>query len=221
MSADIQSRVAAIATRISAAALAAGRDPSEVTLLAASKRQTADSVRAAQRAGVTVFGENYVQELVGKATELPDVEWHFIGHLQRNKVKVLAPHIGMLHTLDSARLARTLNQHAPMAVLIQVNIGQEASKAGVPPAEALALARTIVEECGDLELRGLMTIPPADDNPARWYAAMALLRSEISSALDHPLPELSMGMSGDLEQAIAHGSTIVRVGSAIFGVRSG
>ena len=220
MSAGIQSRVAAIQARSCAAALASGRDPSSVTLLAASKRHSVQSIREAHAAGVVVFGENYVQELVGKATELPEVEWHFIGHLQRNKVKQLAPHISMLHTLDSARLARALNQHAPMAVLIQINIGQEATKAGVHPADALALARLVTNECENLDLRGLMTIPPADGEPERWYAAMALLRGELSITLGIPLPELSMGMSGDLEQAIAHGSTIVRVGRAIFGARS-
>jgi len=225
----------AILQRMHAACEAAGRDPSTVRLLAASKTRTAEDVQEAIATGHRLFGENRAQELRDKSAALlghrPVPEWHFIGPLQRNKVRNVVGVASLIHAIDSLKLAREVSKRAvllrergqltdPVGVLIEVNIGAEESKAGVPPTEALALARQ-VDALPELEVRGLMCIPPAVADPteaAPYFSAMASLAAAgRAEGLD--LQELSMGMSGDFEVAIAHGATIVRVGTALFGDR--
>ncbi len=205
--------------RVRQAAERNNRNPNEISILAASKRRSPAEIRAAADAGIALFGENYVPELLDKAAAFDDLSWHFIGHLQRNKARRLAGRIAMLHTLDTVRLADTLERVAPgLDVLLQVNIGAEATKSGVPPPDIEALARHVTEQCPALRLRGLMTIPPPSD-PHKWLSAMQRLRDETEQTVGIALPELSMGMSSDLEVAIGCGATIVRVGSALFGPR--
>jgi len=216
----IAQRVQAVIERVHRAADAARRDPDEITILAASKRQSTDAITAAAEAGIRVFGENYVPELLEKAGALPDITFHFIGHLQRNKAKRLVPHIAMLHTVDTPRLATALHKlNAGLEVLLQVNIGGEETKSGVLPADLATLAGHLINSCPGVRLTGLMTIPPPGD-PQRWLPAMRRLRDETEQSLGIALPHLSMGMSGDLEQAIANSATIVRVGTAVFGPRT-
>ena len=200
--------------RIARACDAAGRDPESVTLVAVSKRHPADAIRAAMDAGQTRFGENYAQELAAKAAEIEGARWHMIGHLQRNKVKLLAPHRAVIETVDSARLAREIDKRAigPTDVLLQVDVAHEASKSGCHVDELPALIDA-VRPLANVRLRGLMTIPPAGEDPRPHFAALRRL------AEAHDLPDLSMGMSGDLEVAVEEGATIVRVGTAIFGPR--
>jgi len=207
--------------RIQTARITAGRSD-EVTLLAASKTRTLDEIDQAAAAGVRVFGENYARDFQDKASQRPDLEWHFIGHLQRNKAKLVVPYVHTLHTLDRAALADTLESllDRQMRVLIQVNVAQEATKSGCEVDEALALARHVHERCPHLLLTGLMTMPPPNEDASSVFDALRTLRDSLAQALATPLPVLSMGMSGDLEAAIASGSTLVRVGSALFGPRS-
>lgn len=205
------------------AAEAAGRSPADITVLAASKTRTIEEVQAACDAGIQSFGENYVPELVHKAPAVPNVDWHFIGNLQRNKAQKLIRHISLLHTLDRTRLANHLNrllmEDSTLDVLIQVNVSGEESKAGCTVDELPVLAEHIVQHCSRLNLRGLMTIPPPQMDPTQFYTSLSELRSALEHRLSHPLPHLSMGMSGDLKEAISCGATIVRIGSAIFGPR--
>jgi pyridoxal phosphate enzyme (YggS family) len=225
----VASNLADVRRRIEQAATAAGRDPVGVTLVAVSKTKSADLVREAYAAGQRAFGENYAQELAAKAEALSDlagIEWHFIGHLQTNKARVVAAHAHVVHTLDSAavarelgkRAARALNGGAGLPVLIEVNIGGEAQKAGASPSEIDEVLLAVREQ-PSLALRGLMTVPPAGDPAAarRVFETLVSLRNLHGGA--PVLPDLSMGMSEDLEIAIACGATIVRVGTAIFGDR--
>lgn len=220
----IAGRLAAVRAHIEAAAARAGRPGRSVTLVAVSKTKPEAAIREAYAAGQRDFGENYVQELAAKAaalSDLPDIRWHLIGPLQRNKVKQVVPLISLLHTVDRAALAEEIEKRAAAAsrvvpVLIEVNVGGEASKAGCAPGDAAALA-DVVRSLPHLELRGLMTIPPdtGDREQARpFFAALRSLGAAIGGAL-----ELSMGMSHDHEIAIEEGATIVRVGTAIFGSR--
>ena len=212
--------------RIRRAALAANRDPGAVRLIAVSKTKPASCIREAYAAGQRDFGENYAQELHEKARELsdlPDLRWHFIGHLQSNKAKMVAPIAHVIHSVDSASLVRELERRlasggrSPMEVLVEVNVGGEAQKHGVSP-ESLATLLDLVHEAPHLRLKGLMTIPPNDPERARRaFADLAALREKHGGAAR--LPELSMGMSQDLDDAIAGGATMVRVGTAIFGER--
>ena len=224
----IATALAQVRARIERAALAAGRDPAQVKLVAVSKTKGPDLVRKAYAAGQRAFGENYAQELAAKApalADLPDIEWHFIGHLQTNKARVVAAHAHVVHTVDSAAVARELGKRvarelraAPMPVLVEVNVGGEAQKAGAAPGDIEEVVRAVHEQ-PSLVVRGLMTMPPAGDPAAarRVFETLATLRNlHGGPAL---LPELSMGMSEDLEVAIACGATIVRVGTAIFGER--
>jgi pyridoxal phosphate enzyme (YggS family) len=222
---DIGSRLDAVRTRIAAAARSGGRDPSEVRLVAVSKTKDAASIRLAHAAGQRDFGENYAQELVKKAAELEDLRdlrWHFIGHLQRNKAKIVAPVASVVHTVDSARLAEELGKRAPqrLPVLVEVNVGAEDQKSGCREA-VLGAVLDAVEKEPQLRLTGLMTVPPASDEPdasRRFFDELARLRDAHGGP--RRLPDLSMGMSHDLEEAIRAGATIVRVGTAIFGARS-
>jgi pyridoxal phosphate enzyme (YggS family) len=223
----IATRLAETRARIASAAASCGRDPSTVRLVAVSKTKPAAAIREGYVAGQRDFGENYAQELAQKAEELRDLEgivWHFIGHLQSNKARVVAPIASLVHTVDSASLARELAKRAStaharrLAVLVEVNVGGEAQKHGCAPSGIGALLDAIAAE-DKLELRGLMTIPPPDlELAARAFDELVMLRDRHGGA--HVLPELSMGMSDDLELAVSRGATLVRVGTAIFGARS-
>jgi len=225
----IAANLQAVHRRIAAAAQQAGRVAADVTLLAVSKTFPADAVRAAFDAGQRAFGENYVQEGADKIGQLADlrdaISWHFIGPLQSNKTRVVAERFDWVHAVDRLRIAERLSAQRPaglppLQVCLQVNISGEASKSGVTPAEVPALARAVVALPG-LRLRGLMAIPePAADAAAqrRPFAAMrALLETLRAQGLD--VDTLSMGMSADMEAAIAEGATLVRIGTAIFGGR--
>jgi pyridoxal phosphate enzyme (YggS family) len=219
--AHIAANLAEIRARIAAAAHSATRDATEVTLVAVAKTHPAEAVEAALAAGQTVFGENRVQEAQGKYPELrhrfPDLRLHLIGPLQTNKVKDAVALFDAIESVDREKLARALaaemsRQNRHPQLFIQVNIGEELQKAGIPPRETDAFVRLCRDELG-LGIAGLMCIPPADRQPAPYFA---LLR-EIARRND--LRALSMGMSGDYETAIRLGATLVRVGTAIFGVR--
>lgn len=224
---SVAGRLAEVHARIDRAAQAAGRSPAGVKLIAVSKTKPAEAIREAYAAGQRAFGENYAQELSAKAealADLADIEWHFIGHLQTNKAKVAAKCAHVVHTIDSAALARELGKRAgkerssPLSVLIEVNLGGEPQKAGATPSE-IAEVMASVRAQPSLALCGLMTVPPAGDLDAarRTFETLALLRNLHGGAA--VLPELSMGMSEDLEVAIACGASYVRVGRAIFGER--
>jgi len=220
-------RLASVLARIESAARQAGRDPSEVTLLAVSKQQPAGLVRAAAAAGQRQFGENYVQEALAKLESLRDLPlvWHFIGQLQANKTRDVAVAFQWVHTLARAKIAARLSAHrphyaGPLDVLLQVRLAEEDGKGGVAPAQVPALAE-IVAGLPRLRLRGLMCIPPPPGDEALGRAPFRRLR-ELALDLNrggHSLDTLSMGMSADLEAAVAEGATIVRVGTAIFGPR--
>lgn len=224
----IAANLQAVRARIDAACRAAGRDPGAVALLAVSKTFGADAVRAAHAAGQRDFGENYIQEALDKIAALRalPLQWHCIGPIQSNKTRLVAEHFDWAHTLDRLKIAERLSAQrpdgrAPLNVCIQVNIDAGASKSGVAPAEALALAHAVAA-LPRLRLRGLMTIPePAPDfDAARAVHARAKALFDQLNAAGLGLDTLSMGMSADLEAAIAAGSTMVRVGTAIFGARA-
>lgn len=221
---DLPARLLEVRVGVERAALRAGRDPRSVQLLAISKAQPVQKIRAAYAAGQREFGESYAQELKAKAAELIDLaalRWHFVGHLQSNKAKLIAPIVASVHSVDSEALGRELIKRAPggrMRALIEVNIGSESQKGGVVPQGTLELARALLAVPG-LELIGLMCVPPAELPARPAFARLRQLRDSIATSLGHPLPELSMGMSSDFEEAIEEGSTIVRVGTAIFGSR--
>ena len=225
----IASNLQDIQGRIRAATLAAGREPASVRLVAVSKTRPAGDVIQACQAGQVVFGENYVQELVAKAAEVPEaVEWHFIGHLQSNKVKQLAGLVSMIHSIDRFTLAEEVSrQWAKLGrccdILVQVNLSGEATKSGTTEAEALHLVRAI-SILPHVRIRGLMTMPPFFDDPeaARPFFAELMRLSQRIEAEGTPgveMQELSMGMSGDFEAAIQEGATLVRIGTSIFGTR--
>ena len=214
--------------RIARAAVAAGRDPAGVRLLAVSKTWPAESVREAAAAGQRAFGENYVQEGVAKVEALADLglEWHFIGQLQSNKTRLVANRFSWVHSIDRLKIAERLAEQRdvhlpPLNVCIQVNVSGEASKSGVAPADLPELARAVAS-LPRLRLRGLMAIPEPTPDVALQrarFASLRMLRDELNAA-GLGLDTLSMGMSDDLEAAIAEGSTMVRVGTAIFGARA-
>lgn len=226
--AGVAERLRAIQVRVEAAAARAGRDPASVILIAVSKTQSVQAVQEAVDAGARVLGENYVQEMLAKQDEVSGAQWHFIGHLQSNKAREVVGRVALVHSVDRARLADALSRRSVEAdvetqVLIEVNVGGEASKSGVAPEEALDLARHISALAG-IKLRGLMTIPPRVEDPEESrgaFRALAALAREIDAAhLDGVVMDvLSMGMSGDFEVAIEEGATHVRVGTAIFGPR--
>ncbi|MBL0285095.1 MAG: YggS family pyridoxal phosphate-dependent enzyme [Zoogloea sp.] len=221
-------RLQNLATRIADAAVAAGCDPAMVRLLAVSKTWPADSVREAAAAGQHAFGENYVQEGVAKVDELAGLglEWHFIGPLQSNKTRLVANRFSWVHSIDRLKIAERLSEQRdvhlpPLEVCIQVNVSGEASKSGVAPPDLPELARAVAV-LPRLRLRGLMTIPEPTPDVALQrarFASLRAMRDELNAA-GLALDTLSMGMSDDLEAAIAEGSTLVRVGTAIFGSRS-
>jgi len=220
-------QVRLVRNRIETATRDAGRSVDSVTLLGVSKGQSANSIRAVAEAGVRDIGESYLQEALGKIEELKDlpVTWHFIGRVQANKTRVIAGHFDWVHGVERLKIAERLSEqrpfHAPpLNVCLQVNIGGEESKGGVTVAELPALAAAVAA-LPRLELRGLMCIPPDEDDPTRqrmWFGAMRRALEELNVA-GAGLDTLSMGMSGDFEAAIAEGATIVRIGTALFGER--
>lgn len=210
--------------RIAAACREAGRDPSTVELLAVSKTFPAEAVREVYDAGQRAFGESRQQEAAPKIEALPgDIRWHFIGGLQRNKVRKVLGGFSVIHSVDSLRLAEYLDRVAGEegkrpGVYLEVNVAGEASKGGFTPEELLAAAESL-PAMKHVELLGLMAIPP-EEGARRWFAATRELRDALEVRSGLKLPGLSMGMSGDFEDAVREGSTIVRVGSALFGNRS-
>jgi pyridoxal phosphate enzyme (YggS family) len=228
---ELTARLDRLRDRIRAAASACGRDPASVRLVAVAKTFPADIVRAAAIAGATDIGENYIQEARAKVEALADLNlrWHFIGHLQSNKARQAVRMFDLIHTVDSVHLAAEIDRAAAQIgklqrVLVQVNVGGEDSKSGVPPAEAVPLVESIAR-MKSVQVRGLMTLPPFFDAPDRVRPFFAELRRIAARIRAMNLPgvqmdELSMGMTGDFEAAIAEGATLVRVGTAIFGGRS-
>jgi len=224
---DLAARLESVRARIDAAARAAGRQPSDVALLAVSKTWPADDVRALAALGQHEFGENRAQELLGKAGELADlpVRWHFIGQLQRNKAAAVARLGAVVHTVDRAPLVRVLDragqEHGPVDVLVQVDLGgaagELAARGGAAPDDVRELADLVAASAG-LRLRGLMAVAPRGEEPGPAFERLADLAAVVRA--DHPeAVELSAGMSGDLEAAVAAGATLVRVGTALFGDR--
>ncbi len=224
----VADNLAEVRGRIARAAAAAGRDAASIRLLAVSKTKPAQAIREAYAAGQREFGENYVQELLAKAEELADlagIRWHMIGHLQTNKARQVVRVASVVHTVDSVKLARELGKRAAgesrrVVALVEVNVGGEAQKSGCAPAELDAVLAAVDAEPA-LELAGLMTVPPHSDDPAGarpFFDQLVRLRDAHGGAAR--LPELSMGMTHDLEHAVAAGATIVRVGTAIFGARA-
>lgn len=226
MTTSLASRLTAAQRRLAEAARHAGRDPSTVVLLAVSKTQSADVVQTAYDAGLRAFGENYIQEAMAKQPMLPaDIEWHCIGPVQSNKSKLVAEHFDWCHTVDTLKLAERLNQQRPpvlppLNVCVQLHIGGEDTKSGIGADEVETVAAAIAQ-LPRLRLRGLMTLPPASDDPAeqrRWFAEARAVYERLRAQLSG-IDTLSMGMSGDLEAAITEGSTMIRIGSALFGPR--
>ena len=229
METDISSNVSLIRQRMEVACSRCGRDPRSVRLMAVSKTVAPERIRQALDAGVTLLGENYVQEAREKIPAIGHVaEWHMIGHLQTNKVKYVVNLFDWIHSVDRLELARELDKRAGqnnrrLNVLIEVNVSGEESKSGIEATQALELVRQ-VSLLPHINLCGLMTMPPYSDNPENsrpYFQALRKLRDDISAA-NIPgirMDELSMGMTDDFEVAIEEGATIIRVGRAIFGNR--
>jgi len=223
-------RLERVRSRIALACRRAGRDPASVTLVAVSKTHPPQAVEALARAGQELFGESYVQEAVPKMDALrgQGLRWHFIGRLQKNKVKSIAGRFELVHTVDSIGLAQMLHKKSEalgvrQAVLVQANLAREDAKSGCLPEEALPLAEAVAGLPG-LLLRGVMLMPPWNEDPEAnrgLFARARELRDSLSAALGQALPELSMGMSHDLETAVEEGATLVRVGTDLFGLRQG
>jgi pyridoxal phosphate enzyme (YggS family) len=230
---DFPARLVAVRARVAAACRAAGRDPAEVAILPVTKTFPANAALAAAAAGLRAVGENRVQEGVAKraACAAPGLAWELIGHLQSNKAALAVAHFDRVQSVDSERLLTQLDRAAagrarPFPVLLQVNAGHDPAKFGADPAAAPRLLEVALR-CPHLHVEGLMTVAPLGGTPAataalaaRTFDALRELRDALASRLGVPLRELSMGMSGDLEPAIAAGSTLVRVGAALFGVRA-
>ncbi|HET7504364.1 MAG TPA: YggS family pyridoxal phosphate-dependent enzyme [Kofleriaceae bacterium] len=237
----IAERWAEVNARVAAACERAGRLASEVTIIAVSKTHPVSAIREALAAGATDFGENYAQELAAKQAELAATDagsatlthtalthtalrWHYIGRLQRNKARLVAGRVALVHAVDSVELAEELARRAGAAgqpILLAVNLAGEATKGGVTAATAPDLARALAGVPG-VSLDGLMTMPPPADDAAAsrpYFAGLRALRDRLADELGRPLPVLSMGMSDDFEVAIACGATHVRIGTAIFGAR--
>lgn len=224
----IADNLQAVQARISKAAAAVGRSPESVRLLAVSKTWPLSCVVDAAEAGQRAFGENYVQEGIDKIAAISgrNLEWHFIGPLQSNKTKPVAEHFDWVHSIERLKIAERLSAQrpaylSPLQVCVQVNVSGEASKSGCAPGDSLALCRAVAALPG-LQLRGLMAIPEPVDDPLAQRLPFRQLRqlSEQIRAAGLPLDTLSMGMSHDLEAAVAEGATIVRIGTAIFGERN-
>ncbi|UFQ97452.1 YggS family pyridoxal phosphate-dependent enzyme [Pseudomonas wenzhouensis] len=220
----IAENIAKVGARIREAAQASQRNFADIGLLAVSKTKPADAIREAHAAGVCDFGENYLQEALEKQTQLADLSltWHFIGPIQSNKTRPIAEHFDWVHSVDRLKIAQRLSEQRPahlpaLNICLQVNVSGEDSKSGCSPEELTALARAVVA-LPNLRLRGLMAIPEPTDDVAAQHAAFARLR-QLRDELALNLDTLSMGMSHDLEAAIAEGATWVRIGTALFGAR--
>lgn len=227
----VQENVKTIRSRVASACRRAGRSPEDVTLIAVAKTFSAEMVREAVRAGVTDIGENYVQELLPKREALAGepIRWHFIGHLQSNKVRALVPFVEMIHAVDRLSLAEEINRRAAavgrvLELLVEVNTTGEQSKFGVRPEQTAALVRSLAG-FDHLRIAGLMTIGPFLPDPEGsrpMFRTLRLLREEIASSgqANATMHHLSMGMTGDFEVAIEEGATLLRIGTAIFGPRT-
>ena len=228
---SLAENIAQVKANIAAAAKEVGRDPSEITLVAATKVQTSDTIRQAIAAGITVCGENRVQEMTAHLDDdaYAGAALHFIGHLQTNKVKQVVGRVDLIESVGSAHLLQAIQAQAAKLdlvqdILLEVNIGDEDSKSGAAPAEVLELAR-MAAACPNVRLRGLMAIPPVAEGPLGnrpFFAKMRQLYVDISRKMsdnDTIIDCLSMGMSGDYEDAVREGATLVRVGTALFGPR--
>lgn len=229
---QIKANIMAVQENIAQAACGAGRNPQEITLVAATKTQTTQTIHEAIRAGIAVCGENRVQELTGHLDEggYPNAQIHFIGHLQTNKVKYVVGQVDVIESVGSIRLLDAIHKQGEKLgivqdILLEVNIGEESQKSGFLPSEldeGVAYARSLAH----VRLRGLMAIPPATDNPINtipYFKRMYQLFIDIQGKIDHNKSDidcLSMGMSGDYPQAIEAGATHVRVGTALFGYRT-
>ena len=220
-------RADALGRRIAAACAACGRNPAEVTLLPVTKTHPAAAAEYAARAGFAAVGENRVQEGVEKRAQAPaGLRWELIGHLQSNKARLAATHFDRIQSVDSEKLLVVLDRAAgelgkKLPILLQINAGNDPAKFGADPAEAPRLLETALAR-PHLRLDGLMTIAPLADDPdvaRRTFASLRILRDELAARSGAPLHELSMGMTGDLEAAVREGSTLVRIGTALFGPR--
>jgi pyridoxal phosphate enzyme (YggS family) len=224
---QLAAQLAAVQRQIAQAAVQAGRDPATVRLVAVSKTHPAESVVAAAEAGQRVFGESRVQEAREKIPSCPPgLVWHFIGHLQKNKVRQALPLFGFFHSIDRTALAQAIDRVAgengqTVEGLLEVNVSGEETKHGLTP-EQLRAEFPPLAKLPHLRICGLMTMAPYSDDPEEarpFFRALRQMRDELQSAHGHPLPELSMGMSGDFAPAIGEGATLVRIGSSIFGAR--
>jgi pyridoxal phosphate enzyme (YggS family) len=213
---EVTAGVAQVRERIALACRRAGRAPESVKLVAVSKLQPLEKLCEAIAAGQRAFGENYAQELRDKHAALPEAEWHFVGALQTNKVKLVVGRAALIHTCDRLALAQEISKRAAaeQRLLLEVNVGREPQKAGVLPEDAAALLDE-VRALPRIRCQGLMCIPPADQDPRPHFRALRELAVRLQ------LPELSMGMSADYESAVEEGATLVRVGTALFGARVG
>ena len=221
----VPARLASVREAVAAAALEAGRNPAEITLIGVTKRKPVAAIEASFAAGLHDIGENHADEFLEKAAAFaPDgLRYHFIGRLSSRRARKVAGQATLIHTLDSLRLARKLSLIAQeegreVRALVQVNQGGEATKGGVVPDAVAPLVRDAAALPG-LRVAGLMSIPPFDDRPRDWFRQLRQRRDTVAKATSVALPELSMGMSHDLAEAIAEGATMVRVGTAIFGAR--
>ncbi len=227
----MKERIEKIKRRISETAESCGRDPESVSIVAASKTVTSDRVKSAIAAGLYIFGENYIQEAIDKIESIADdsVAWHFIGHLQSNKARYAVKYFDLIHSVDSVKLAKEINKQAKkinkiQKILVQVNISMESTKSGVTVEDAVSL----IEEISRLEnvsVKGLMTMPPYFNSPEKvrpYFKGLVQLKDKIicKNIPNVEINELSMGMTGDFEAAVCEGSTLVRIGTAIFGERA-
>jgi len=228
---DIKSNLEKIRTGIAEAAEKAGRNPSEIKLIAVSKTKPAEDINEAIKCGVTDVGENKAQEVMEKCDHVEPVNWHFIGHLQRNKVKYIINKVTLIHSVDSLKLAKEIDLRAAqeghdMDVLIQINAANEENKYGATFEETPALIKAILDECKSINIKGLMSVVPIVEDPedvSGYFRQTKELFDKISSETKHErlkMEHLSMGMTHDFETAIREGSTMVRVGTAIFGERN-
>ncbi len=226
---SLDKNLGAIRHRIREAAEAAGRDPSGIRLVAVSKTRPPAAIREAVKAGQNIFGESKIQEGLAKAPLLPSaVEWHFIGHLQSNKIRKALPLFQLFHGIDNLDLAAQLDRISGECgcfprILLEVNVSGEETKFGFQP-DRLRSEIADLQALPRVEILGLMTMAPFSEDPLKarpYFAALRRLRDELEHRTGKPLPQLSMGMSGDFESAIAEGSTLVRIGTAIFGERPG
>jgi pyridoxal phosphate enzyme (YggS family) len=228
---SIEKNITSVKQRIDQAVTQAGRDPKSLKLLAVSKTRPASDIEEAFIKGLSAFGENYLQEAIEKINSLATLgaEWHFIGPLQSNKTRQVAEHFDWVHSVDRIKIAKRLSEQRPnhlppINICLQVNIDAEPSKSGVLPEDAIDLA-LIISDLPNIHLRGLMAIPKASstlDAQRQPFRALRLLKEQVNQQLDNSqkLDTLSMGMSGDIEAAILEGSTILRVGTDIFGPRA-